>query len=192
MPPRKGPRNIVSSGSAGNSSKSKPKAVNPDDIPDGPPRPPPLFPLGYKTPIQLLNEKCRKAGWENPSVTSHPNRGGGGADGAQTYTATVTLKKRRNKNAMDFDTVRFVPVPPIEQTDAALARHFGATYALFRVSYYGSGVQPGPSGLESSNPTFSIPRKADLLPFLFSFFCSSSCTSSSPSLDRLVLLLPDL
>jgi ATP-dependent RNA helicase DHX57 len=149
MPPRKGPRNIVSSGSAGNSSKSKPKAVNPDDIPDGPPRPPPLFPLGYKTPIQLLNEKCRKAGWENPSVTSHPNRGGGGADGAQTYTATVTLKKRRNKNAMDFDTVRFVPVPPIEQTDAALARHFGATYALFRVSYYGSGVRPGPPEIHS-------------------------------------------
>lgn len=117
-----------------------------------------------------MNEKCRKAGWENPSVTSHPNRGGGGADGAQTYTATVTLKKRRNKNAMDFDTVRFVPVPPIEQTDAALARHFGAAYALFRVSYYGTGVQPDLSELESSNPTSSIPRKADLLPFLFSFF----------------------
>ena len=92
-------------------------------------------------------------------MTSHPNRGGGGADGAQTYTATVTLKKRRNKNAMDFDTVRFVPVPPIEQKDAALARHFGATYALFRVSYYSTGVRPDLSELELSNATFSIPTR---------------------------------
>lgn len=131
MPPRKGPRNIVTSGSAGNSSKSKPKPTNPDDIPDGPPRPPPLFPLGYKTPVQLLNEKCQKAGWERPSVEFHPNKG---MDGPMTYTSTVTLRKRRNKNAMDFDTVRFIPVPPIEQADGAMARHFGATYALFRVS----------------------------------------------------------
>ena len=135
MPPRKGPRNIVSSGSAGNSSKSKPKpTTNPDDLPDGPPRPPPLFPLGYKTPVQLLNEKCQKAGWERPGVESHPNRNvDQGAADAKTYTSTVTLKKRRNKNVADFDTVKFVPVPPIEQTDPALARHFGATYALFRV-----------------------------------------------------------
>jgi ATP-dependent RNA helicase DHX57 len=131
MPPRKGPRNIVSSGAAGNSSKSKPKLPDPSLIPDGPPRPPPLFPVGYKTPITLLNEKCQKLGWERPSVESHPNRGNVGKEG--TFTSTVTLRKRRNKNAMDFDTVRFIPVPPIEEKDAALAKHFGATYALFRV-----------------------------------------------------------
>lgn len=128
MPPRKGPRNIVTSGAAGNSSKSKPKVPNPNDIPDGPPRPPPLFPVGYKTPVTLLNEKCQKAGWERPSVESHPNRG----SQPTTFTSTVTLKKRRNKNAMDFDIVRLIPQPPIEQKDSAMARHFGATYALFR------------------------------------------------------------
>lgn len=68
------------------------------------------------------------------NVVQHRNRD----SNPPSYGATVLLKKRRNKNAMDFDTVRFVPVPPIEQEDSALARHFGATYALFRVSIYRS------------------------------------------------------
>lgn len=70
MGPRRRPANVVRSGNAGNS--SKPSAPPKEDAPptDGPPKPPPLFPAGYKTPIQILNEKCQKAGWERPIVES--------------------------------------------------------------------------------------------------------------------------
>ncbi len=63
MPPRKG---IVKSGNAGNG-KSKPApAATPED-PEKPARPPPLFGT-YKSPVQLLNEKCQKNGWEKPVI----------------------------------------------------------------------------------------------------------------------------
>ena len=66
MAPRRGAGNIVRSGNAGN---SKAKEVVQDAVPsNGPPRPPPLFPTGYKTPVQMLSEKCQKAGWERPII----------------------------------------------------------------------------------------------------------------------------
>lgn len=61
--------NVVRSGNAGNSSKPKDPAKDGPPT-DGPPRPPPLFPAGYKTPVQILNEKCQKAGWERAIVDS--------------------------------------------------------------------------------------------------------------------------
>ena len=71
MPPRKRPTNVVRSGNAGNSTKASPLPVAAPPGPnDPPPRPPPLFPLGYKTPIALLTEKCQKMGWEKPVIDS--------------------------------------------------------------------------------------------------------------------------
>lgn len=78
MPPRKGPRNVVKSGNAGNSSKASPlpsKTANGTDDKkkdeNAPPvRPPPLFPVGYKSPVTILNERCQKEGWERPIVDS--------------------------------------------------------------------------------------------------------------------------
>lgn len=75
MAPKRRPVNVVRSGNAGNSSKPKPSKDSKDkDGKDGkagddkPARPPPLFPVGYKSPVTLLNEKCQKAGWERPSI----------------------------------------------------------------------------------------------------------------------------
>jgi ATP-dependent RNA helicase DHX57 len=66
MAPKKRPANVVRSGNAGNS--AKPSTKDEPVVPDGPPKPPPLFPVGYKTPVQMLNEKCQKMGWERPIV----------------------------------------------------------------------------------------------------------------------------
>lgn len=82
MAPKRRPANVVRSGNAGNSSKAAPKekekdskSSTPDNAPfgtfkDGSPRPPPLFPAGYKSPVTILNEKCQKMGWEKPVVES--------------------------------------------------------------------------------------------------------------------------
>lgn len=83
MPPKRRPVNVVRSGNAGNSSKAKPKD-DPKDakdakkggkggkdaapLDDKPARPPPLFPVGYKSPVTILNEKCQKMGWERPII----------------------------------------------------------------------------------------------------------------------------
>lgn len=85
MPPRRRPVNVVRSGNAGNSSKAKkddPKDAKGKDKKGGkdggkdggtkedekPARPPPLFPVGYKSPVTILNEKCQKMGWERPII----------------------------------------------------------------------------------------------------------------------------
>ena len=127
MPPRKGPRNVVRSGNAGNSSKASTKEPPPVQLgPDGLPRPPPLFPAGYKSPITQLNEKCQKAGWERPDVNARKTANG--------WSGSCTLKKRVSKNIYDLDTVRFVcDIDGIDIESAALAKHYVATYALFRV-----------------------------------------------------------
>jgi hypothetical protein len=52
----------------------------------------------------------------------------------QTFSGSVTLRKRVSKNVYDLEMVRFVPHPPLEIATAIEARHFVATYALFRVS----------------------------------------------------------
>ena len=46
----------------------------------------------------------------------------------------MTLRKRISKNVYDLDTVRLVPHPALTIESSALARHYAATYALFRVS----------------------------------------------------------
>lgn len=46
----------------------------------------------------------------------------------------VTLRKRVSKNVYDLDTVRLTPHPPLTVEGEAMAKHWLATYALFRVS----------------------------------------------------------
>ncbi|KAF7307178.1 Dead deah box [Mycena indigotica] len=120
MPPRKG---IVKSGNAGNSSKPAPKAQPPTDSNapqlDGQP----LFPPGYKYPLSVLHEKCQKEGWEKPIVDTRKNSEG--------FSFVVTLSKI-NKKSGQKESVRFEPHPPYIAPSAIEARHWGATYALYR------------------------------------------------------------
>nr|XP_019013814.1 ATP-dependent RNA helicase A [Kwoniella pini CBS 10737]OCF52595.1 ATP-dependent RNA helicase A [Kwoniella pini CBS 10737] len=128
MAPKKRPANVVRSGNAGNSTKPTKDKGKEDIKDDGPPRPPPLFPAGYKSPLTILNEKCQKMGWERPTVETRPNRG----SDPPTFTGWVILKKRVSKNIYNLDEVRLQPHTPLEIETSAEARHYAATYALFR------------------------------------------------------------
>ncbi|WVQ98990.1 hypothetical protein IAU59_006122 [Kwoniella sp. CBS 9459] len=132
MAPKRRPANVVRSGNAGNSTKPTKETKEKEKVdpskPDAPPRPPPLFPPGYKSPMTILNEKCQKMGWERPSVESRTNRG----SEPQTFTGFVILKKRVSKNIYNLDEVRLQPHSPLEIATAAEAKHYAATYALFR------------------------------------------------------------
>ncbi|KAK0208634.1 P-loop containing nucleoside triphosphate hydrolase protein [Desarmillaria ectypa] len=114
MPPRKG---IVKSGNAGNSSKRSDK---PNDSKD---REKSLFPPGSKYPLSLLHERCQKNGWEKPIVETHQI--------GASWTFTVTLS-RINKKSFEKESLRLTPHPPYVMPSALEARHWGATYALYR------------------------------------------------------------
>ncbi|KAI0354638.1 P-loop containing nucleoside triphosphate hydrolase protein [Trametes cingulata] len=131
MPPKRG---IVKSGNAGNSSKtSKPPTTNANTTEEKP-----LFPPGSKYPLSLLHERCQKNGWEKPIVDTR--RQGDG------YSFVVTLS-RLNKKTSERESVRLEPHPPFVMPSALEARHWGATYALYR---FCNGIQlnrvlpPGP------------------------------------------------
>ncbi|KAJ7040354.1 P-loop containing nucleoside triphosphate hydrolase protein [Mycena alexandri] len=136
MPPRKG---IVKSGNAGNSSKDSkpdPKAQKTDlkapEVVEA------LFPAGFKYPLTLLNERCQKNGWEKPIIDTRRQQGG--------YAFTVTISKL-NKKSGQKETTRMEPHPAYICPSAIEARHWGATYALYR---FCNGIQlnrvlpPGP------------------------------------------------
>ncbi|KDQ63105.1 hypothetical protein JAAARDRAFT_119492 [Jaapia argillacea MUCL 33604] len=143
MPPKRG---IVKSGNAGNSAKSS-KVSETAPVPtDGPKA---LFPPGYKYPLSLLSERCQKNGWEKPHVdtVSRECRSSSPTqlqrDG---YSFVVTLG-RLNKKTSEIDHVRLEPHPPKLMPTPLEARHWGATYALYR---FCNGMQlnmqlpPGP------------------------------------------------
>ncbi|KIJ21992.1 hypothetical protein PAXINDRAFT_159969 [Paxillus involutus ATCC 200175] len=131
MPPRKG---IVKSGNAGNSSKSSTKASSsqpsqPTSTVSG---------TSENKPLCLLHERCQKNGWEKPFVDARKHGEG--------WTFVVSLS-RINKKTSGKETVRFEPYPPYIRATALEARHWGATYALYRIC---NGIQlnrvlpPGP------------------------------------------------
>ncbi|KAG0667481.1 hypothetical protein C6P46_000012 [Rhodotorula mucilaginosa] len=99
-PPGRRKANIVKSGNAG-SSKPAPAPLAPGETP----RPPPLFPVGYKTPLSLLTERCQKSGWDRPSVD--PKKG----SEPNSWTASVTLR-RKNPKSGESETVYMRPPPP--------------------------------------------------------------------------------
>ncbi|TFK77465.1 P-loop containing nucleoside triphosphate hydrolase protein, partial [Pluteus cervinus] len=133
MPPRKG---IVKSGNAGNSSKTSISSKEPISTPSNAEKP--LFPPGSKYPLSLLHERCQKNGWEKPIVDTRKQDNG--------YSFAVALS-RFNKRTSSTETVRLEPRTPYVMPTALEARHWGATYALYR---FCNGIQlnrvlpPGP------------------------------------------------
>ncbi|KAL0581083.1 putative ATP-dependent RNA helicase ucp12 [Marasmius crinis-equi] len=124
MAPRKG-KGIVQSGNAGNSSKaSKPPATSAQST--NSPDEKPLFPPGCKYPASLLHERCQKNGWEKPIIDTRKQPNG--------WSFVVTLSKI-NKKTSQKDTVRMEPHPPYVCPSALEARHWGATYALYRTEH---------------------------------------------------------
>ncbi|KAJ3807294.1 P-loop containing nucleoside triphosphate hydrolase protein [Lentinula aff. lateritia] len=137
MPPRKG---IVKSGNAGNSSKFNGKeTVTAGRAPEAAASSEKsLFPPGSKYPASLLHERCQKNGWEKPiidtvsvlpytSVIRAPQK-----KNAAGWFFVVTLS-RYNKTG-EKESVRFEPHPPYFRPSPLEARHWGATYALYRFS----------------------------------------------------------
>ncbi|CCA73631.1 related to helicases [Serendipita indica DSM 11827] len=134
MPPRK---NIVKSGNAGTSSKGQKPKQDDSGSSSAPSGPPPLFPPGSKTPLSLLYERCQKNGWDKPEVQTF-RRG-------EQFSAVVIVQKK-NPRTSAKETIRLEPHPPKEMPSLLEAKHWAATYALYRVSNT-SGVLPaGPRG----------------------------------------------
>ncbi|KAK7058527.1 putative ATP-dependent RNA helicase ucp12 [Paramarasmius palmivorus] len=124
MPPRKG---IVKSGNAGNSSKaSKPDESAAKPVIEGEK---PLFPPGSKYPLSLLHERCQKNGWDKPIVDTRKQPNG---------WSFVVILSRMNKKTSEKETVRMEPHPPYVCPSVLEARHWGATYALYR---FCNGIQ---------------------------------------------------
>ncbi|KZT42681.1 P-loop containing nucleoside triphosphate hydrolase protein [Sistotremastrum suecicum HHB10207 ss-3] len=114
-------RGIVKSGLAGNSKKAKAPAEDPSTSEN---TVKPLFPPGSKFPLSLLNERCQKHGWERPLVETREKNG--------EHSFSVILR-RQNKKTSEQDSVRLEPHPPYFRPSALEARHWGATYALYRI-----------------------------------------------------------
>ncbi|SCV74256.1 BQ2448_6688 [Microbotryum intermedium] len=126
-PTARKPKNRPAILKSGNSQASNKPVLEPGQEPP----PPPLFPVGYKTPISLLNERCQKSSFGKPAIASKQLASG-------LWTATVTLH-RSHPNTKDHESVYMRPPPPpspiaIEKPTALEARHWGALYALFRFS----------------------------------------------------------
>ncbi|KAG2088237.1 P-loop containing nucleoside triphosphate hydrolase protein [Suillus cothurnatus] len=141
MPPRKG---IVKTGNAGNSSKihKNSGAGSPSQSADAE-QEKPLFPPGSKYPLSLLQERCHKSGWDKPTVETlkiHKRKHG------NDWSFVVHIA-RFDKKTSQTESVRLEPHPPYLRPTAIEARHWGATYALYR---FCNGLQlnrvlpPGP------------------------------------------------
>ncbi|KAF8560131.1 P-loop containing nucleoside triphosphate hydrolase protein [Imleria badia] len=82
--------------------------------------------------------RCQRSGWEKPIVDTRKHGDG--------WTFVVSLS-RINKRTAQKETIRFEPHPPYTRPTALEARHWGATYALYR---FCNGMQlnrvlpPGP------------------------------------------------
>ncbi|KIV93368.1 hypothetical protein PV10_04584 [Exophiala mesophila] len=109
---------------------------------EGPPRPDTKKIIGGaswtgKLPVNLLSEHCQRQKWNKPDYHSKQVPSGGG-DGEKLFRAWVTLSKSDPKTR---EITRLPPfqLPPenaslADQATALEARHFAATYALYRVS----------------------------------------------------------
>ncbi|KAG0246716.1 P-loop containing nucleoside triphosphate hydrolase protein [Mortierella sp. GBAus27b] len=130
----------TASGSKGGSGKGGKPVL------EEPPAPQPskaIFP-GWtgKTPSSLLHEHCQKLDWEKPTFDVNRTPRG--------FVCTVVLGKR-NKKTGQIETAAFTP-QDISKPTAIEARHYGATYALFRVNSHKNMMMvlpPGPRDLWS-------------------------------------------
>ncbi|WFD19312.1 RNA helicase [Malassezia caprae] len=135
MPPRK--KNAAIKLSGATSSKAAPL---PDWVKGGGAKPPPptgtnrdgtaqLFPPRYKTPLNLMYERIQKLpGWLKPEVEPIQRKEG--------YTCVVTLRKENKQDRSNPHTVRMEPKEPgarLQCETSLHAKHWGATYVLFRL-----------------------------------------------------------
>ena len=111
----------------------------PDWVKGGGPKPTPthakadgtpqLFPKGVKTPLNLLYERLQKIpGWEKPDVEPRQHK--------QGFSCVITLRKENKQDRSNPHTVVFEPREPGARLTCASsleAKHWGATYALFRL-----------------------------------------------------------
>ncbi|WFD22917.1 RNA helicase [Malassezia equina] len=135
MPPRKKNAAIKSSGAT--SSKAAPL---PDWVKGGGAKPPPptgtnrdgtahLFPPRYKTPLNIMYERIQKLpGWLKPEVEPIHRKDG--------YTCVITLRKENKQDRSNPHMVRMEPKEPgarLQCETSLHAKHWGATYVLFRL-----------------------------------------------------------
>lgn len=156
-PPSTATAPVQSRGTARNGKKDEGSAAG------APARPPPLFPPGTKTPQNLLNERIQKLykDWNKPEYNPRPAKPPGGQDvqdeeedyskytpftkqddgPPQPWTCSITLTRPNPKDRSVNEVVRLQPDERDERqkfTDGQvmskeMARHWGATYALFRL-----------------------------------------------------------
>ncbi|KAK4050892.1 putative ATP-dependent RNA helicase ucp12 [Microbotryomycetes sp. JL221] len=133
--------NIVKSGNAG-SSKPVPVSLKDGELP----RPPPLFPVGFKTPMSLLSERCQKSNWDRPSVEPKKLPSG-------KFSAAVILHRKNPKSKEPESVYMRPPASPspqaVEKDTAMEAKHYAAVYAMFRFSNnlrLHMQLPPGPRG----------------------------------------------
>lgn len=135
MAPRKKNAAIKSSGAM--SSKAAPL---PDWVKGGGAKPPPptgtnrdgtaqLFPPRYKTPLNIMYERIQKMpGWLKPEVEPLHRKDG--------YTCAITLRKENKQEKSNPFTIRMEPKEPgarLTCETSLHAKHWGATYVLFRL-----------------------------------------------------------
>lgn len=112
----------------------------PDWVKGGGEKPPPptgtnrdgsaqLFPPRYKTPLNILYERVQKMpGWLKPSVEPYQRKDG--------FTCAVILSKENKQEKSNPFTVRMEPKEEgarLACESSLHAKHWGATYALFRL-----------------------------------------------------------
>ncbi|KAL2017572.1 hypothetical protein VTK56DRAFT_1945 [Thermocarpiscus australiensis] len=117
-----------------NSTKSAPSNNSPANATDGPPRPTARQLIGGaswtgKLPVNLLSEHCQKQKWEKPEYNTIKTKEG--------FSVLVSLSA---KNPKTNEVTKLPPfkLPPSHvhlayKPTALEAKHFAATYALYRV-----------------------------------------------------------
>lgn len=135
MAPRK--KNPAIKASGATSSKAAPL---PDWVKGGGAKPPPptgtnrdgsaqLFPPKYKTPLNIMYERIQKIpGWLKPEVEPFKRK--------DTYSCVITLRKENKQDRSHPHTLRMEPTEPgarLQCESGLHAKHWGATYVLFRL-----------------------------------------------------------
>ncbi|KUI56794.1 Putative ATP-dependent RNA helicase ucp12 [Cytospora mali] len=148
------------------SNKAGDAAGSSSGLPDGPPEPPkPTVKqiIGGqswtgKLPVNLLSEHCQKLKWEKPEYDMRKT--------AEGYSSMVTLSQRhpKSKELRKLPTFKLPPshVHMAIKPTALEARHFAATYALFRVCSRRNMSMILPPDYRSLWKEFEVLKKQDV------------------------------
>jgi ATP-dependent RNA helicase DHX57 len=130
----KDPKGRRGGGGGPSNTTTTPNNANPSETPDGPPRPTARQLIGGaswtgKLPVNLLSEHCQKQKWERPDYNTIKTK-----EGFSVFTSLAA------KNPKTGEVTRLPPfkLPPSHvhlayKPTALEAKHFAATYALYRV-----------------------------------------------------------